>query len=73
MNEFVHLVGAEAVTAASHRMAEAANAMQAAADSMAFTMQRRREWEEEYLARIEAIVREELDFYAKPVTSEIPR
>ena len=57
------LVGAEAVASAASRMERAASEMASAASSIANTMYQRRQWEEEYLARIEAIVREELDFY----------
>jgi hypothetical protein len=48
--------------------------MQSAASQIEATFYQRRIWEEEYLARIEAIVREELDFYKEPlpVPSEPP-
>ena len=59
------LIGTEDVTRAANRMAEAADKMQSAAAEMDYAFQQRRQWEEEYLARIEAIVNKELDFYAE--------
>lgn len=61
------LVGADDVRRAGQQMMQAAQQMSDAAGRIEAAFYQRRQWEEEYLARIEAIVREELDFYkAKP-------
>jgi hypothetical protein len=62
------LVGAEEVSRAASRMQEAAQRMNDAASRMELAFEVRRQWEEEYLGRIEAIVREELDFYKEPTS-----
>lgn len=59
----IYLDGAEDVQRAANTMRQAALDMQAAASQIDNTFYQRRLWEEEYLNRIEAIVREELDFY----------
>lgn len=66
----VQLVGAEEVSRAAARMQDAAQRMNDAASRMEQAFDLRRRWEEEYLARIEAIVREELDFYRAPPEQE---
>lgn len=59
----VLLIGAEEVNDASHRMLQAASEMQSVAERLEAAFEQRRRWEEEYLARIEAIVDRELTFY----------
>lgn len=59
----IHLEGAEAVARAGHNMSAAAADMLRAAQAIEDSFARRRQWEEEYLQRIAAIVQEELDFY----------
>lgn len=63
------LIGAEEVRSAGYDMKQAADEMSRAASRIEAAFEQRRQWEEEYLARIEAVVREELDFYRKPETT----
>lgn len=59
----ITLIGTEAVASASQRIREAAAEMSQVASRIETAFILRRQWEEEYLSRIEAIVREELDTY----------
>lgn len=65
MSSTVQLIGAEEITRAAQQMRSAAEQMQQVATQIEDTMARRRQWEEEYLARIEALVQRELDFYSE--------
>jgi len=55
----VILIGADEVLRASSAIAAAAHQMQSVASQIEDTMQRRRQWEEEYLQRLEALLRSE--------------
>lgn len=64
MSNTTLLVGTEPVTNAAATMRDAAERMQSAAAQIEHTMYQRRIWEEEYLARLEALVERELTFYS---------
>lgn len=59
------LIGAEDVLNGAHRIQQAAQTLLDVAGRMEDAFQQRRQWEEEYLRRIEAIVERELTFYAE--------
>lgn len=63
MSNTTLLVGTEPLTRAASTIHEAAERMAQAAAQIEDTMYRRRQWEEEYLQRLEALVERELTFY----------
>lgn len=62
MNDIL-LIGADDVRRAGHQIANAAQQFSDVVARMEAAFAQRRQWEEEYLQRIEAIVQRELDFY----------
>ena len=64
MSATILLVGVEPVQQAAADMNRAAEKMQAAADQIGYHFHQRRQWEEEYLQRLEALVDRELKFYS---------
>ena len=56
MSDFIHLIGAEDVRSAGHRMAEAAQKMSEAASTMDYAVEKLRGILDEFLWRFEEIV-----------------
>ena len=58
MSEYIHLIGAEQLSRASHTMMEAAREMQRAAGSISDTLDGQRRYLEEWIGRFENAVKE---------------
>ena len=65
MGDFVTLMGAEDVQRAGHRMAQASGEMQSAANTISSELHRMRLFLDDWLIRLEAILKEENEAPAK--------
>lgn len=52
----IHLLGADDVRAASHTMVSAAQTISSSVSYLADILQRRQQWEEEFLQRLEQVL-----------------
>lgn len=72
MTEYVHLIGAEQVQSASAGIRRAADEMQSAAGTMAGSVRDFRQAGDDFLVRLEAILREDREARQNPPGSSGP-
>jgi hypothetical protein len=61
MSDFVHLIGADVVQSAAHCMQDTAVSMVRAANVIEESLERHRRWMDDWLQRLETILKEKRD------------